>query len=300
MVHDEPVTFAVGPAGCRIWFGDAGVGEPLLLIAGAPGNHGQWSWRQPYFERQHTVLVYDQRGVGKSDAPLEPYSIEVFAEDAIAVLDAAQVRRAHIYGYGVSNGGRIAQCLAISHPERVGAAVFGCTSPGKSHGVPRTAEADTALRSGMTDTDPDRRTRILSNLLYTPAFQEAHPEIMAELRTRVTELPPPEILRLHYIAADGYDSWDELPSIRVPVLVIHGTDDPQVPVANEHLLAERIPGAELHLVQGARHGFQLEAHPAVTETVLDFLARHPLKAVEAGLPADRGSGAERSATRPAN
>ncbi len=78
------------------------------------------------------------------------------------------------------------------------------------------------------------------------------------------------------MAAEGHGAWDELPSIRMPVLVIHGTDDPQVPAANAYLLAERIPGAELHLVKGARHGFQLEAHPAVTEVVMDFLARYPL------------------------
>ena len=80
----------------------------------------------------------------------------------------------------------------------------------------------------------------------------------------------------HMSVSDNFDSWDGLSSISSPVLVIHGTDDRINPVKNAHLLAERIPGADLHLIEGGRHGYFLEFHPQITDFALDFLARHPL------------------------
>jgi pimeloyl-ACP methyl ester carboxylesterase len=120
---------------------------------------------------------------------------------------------------------------------------------------------------------------MLVDELYTPSFQKAHPDAVESFRTRVVlEAKPPEILRLHYLASQGHEAWEELPSITAPVLVIHGTDDSVNPTPNARLLAVRIPRAELHLIEGARHGYHVERHREATEAVLDFLARHPLPA----------------------
>jgi 3-oxoadipate enol-lactonase len=268
------MAYANGPGGCRIWYDEAGSGEPLLLLPGQASGHRMWDDVLPSFAHRHRVLVYDHRGTGKSDAPLEPpYSIELFAADAIAVLDAAAVSRAHVYG--ISMGGRIAQRLAIKHPELMGAVVLGATTPGDSHGVRRSAEVDSKFRTA----EPAERFRMLIDDLYTLEFQEAHPEAVEKFRTRVVLEPtPPEILRLRYQASQGHEAWEELPSITAPVLVIHGTDDSVNPTANARLLAQRIPGAELRLIDGARHGYHVERHAEATEVVLDFLARHPLMA----------------------
>jgi 3-oxoadipate enol-lactonase len=267
------MAYANGSGGCRIWYEASGSGDPLLLVSGQASDHRMWDDVRPSFERRHRVLVFDHRGTGKSDAPLEPpYSIELFAADALAVVDATGATRSHVYG--ISMGGRIAQRLAISSPNRVAAVVLGATTPGDLHGVQRSPEVAAKFQTA----EPADRFRMLIDELYTPAFQTAHPEVVERFRILIVGEPKPtEILRLHYQASQSHEAWDELPSITAPVLVIHGTDDTVNPTANAHLLAERIPGAELYLIDGARHGYHVERHPEATEAVLDFVARHPLK-----------------------
>ena len=89
---------------------------------------------------------------------------------------------------------------------------------------------------------------------------------------------PEHARRLHYLASEGHDSWDLLPTIKAPTLVIHGSEDQLNRTANAYLLRDRIPGAELHLVQGGRHAFFLEYREESSRVVLDFLRRHPIGA----------------------
>ena len=84
--------------------------------------------------------------------------------------------------------------------------------------------------------------------------------------------------RLHYLASECHDSWDALPRISAPTLVIHGSQDEINPSANGALLARRIPGAELQLIEGARHSYFEEFRAVASQLVLDFLLRHPLQA----------------------
>src|SRR5262249_15655553 len=95
-------------------------------------------------------------------------------------------------------------------------------------------------------------------------------------KARLANPLPAYALRLHYQASEGYDAWDLLPGIKAPTLVIHGSEDVVNMTANAYLLAERIPGAELYIVQGGRHGYASEFREEASRVVLDFLIRHPL------------------------
>ena len=116
----------------------------------------------------------------------------------------------------------------------------------------------------------------MTDTLFTPAFQAAQAELVQAFMRRLLKPKEPHVVAYHMSVSDNFDSWDGLSSISSPVLVIHGTDDRINPVKNAHLLAERIPGADLHLIEGGRHGYFLEFHPQITDFALDFLARHPL------------------------
>ncbi|MGH2626382.1 MAG: alpha/beta fold hydrolase, partial [Anaerolineales bacterium] len=107
-------------------------------------------------------------------------------------------------------------------------------------------------------------------------YIEAHPEYVAYLLERGRNPIPQFAQRLHYQASEGHDTWDLLPSIKAPVLVIHGTNDGVNPTANAPLLAERIPGAEMYLVEGGRHGYFIEMREEASGVVRDFLGRHAL------------------------
>jgi pimeloyl-ACP methyl ester carboxylesterase len=257
--------FATAPDGARIYYETAGAGEPLLLISGQGGDHHGWDEVRTDFTDRYRTISFDHRGTGASDKPDVPYSTRGFAADAVAVLDAAGVDRAH--AYGTSMGGRIAQWLGIEHSDRFGTLVLGCTTPGDAHGVARSADAGRRLRAVTT---PEN---VLSHRLigFTQEWIDAHPEVLV-----ITE-PLPEPARiLHYRASQGHDTWDLLPRISTPTLVIHGGDDELNPTANAPLLAGRIPGAELHIVPRGRHSFFVEFRAESTAVVRDFLSRHPL------------------------
>src|SRR6516162_9761487 len=93
-------------SGVKIYWEEHGAGDPLLLIMGLGSTLDMWRRTLPLTSQSHRTIVFDNRGVGKSDAPPGPYSIPKMASDAAAVLDAAEVQSAHVYG--VSMGGIIA------------------------------------------------------------------------------------------------------------------------------------------------------------------------------------------------
>lgn len=265
--------YATAEDGVRLYYEEAGAGEPLLLISGQGGDHRGWSPIRDDFAARYRVIVFDHRGTGQSDKPEQPpYSTPGFARDAVAVLDHLGIPRAH--AYGVSMGGRICQMLGIEHAERVGALVLGCTTPGNAHGVRRPADVD--ARMANRPADPDEALAAMATTLYSPAWLAEHPEQLAAMRERYRSPIPRYAQRLHYQASEAHDAWERLPAIGAPTLVIHGSDDLVNPTANAPLLAERIPGAELCIIEGGRHGYHIEFRNEATPVVLDFLGRHPL------------------------
>ncbi|HZR39610.1 MAG TPA: alpha/beta fold hydrolase [Ktedonobacteraceae bacterium] len=257
--------------GTHLYYEERGTGEPLLLVAGQGSDHTSWGNVPDDFASRYRVIVYDHRGTGQSDKPsAPPYTTRGFAQDAIAILDHLNIPRAH--AYGVSMGGRICQWLGIDHADRIGALVLGCTTPGNAHGVRRPADVNAAMANPSAD--PQAAMSTMLSTIFSPGFMAAHLEIVEQMFQRS---PLPEyVQKLHYQASEGHDAWDLLPTISVPTLVIHGSEDQVNPTANAYLLAERIPHAELYIVEGGRHGYFIEFHEEADRVINDFLARHPI------------------------
>ena len=114
--------------GTKIYWDEQGAGPPILLIMGLGYPSLMWYRTRPVLANSYRTIALDNRGVGHSDVPRGPYSMAVMADDAAAVLDAAGVSRAHVYG--VSMGGMIAQELALRYPLRVQSLVLGGTAAG--------------------------------------------------------------------------------------------------------------------------------------------------------------------------
>jgi len=256
------VPFATAPDGCRIAYQVGGSGPPLLLLAGQAGSHRWWTRVRPDFEAYRTTVTLDWRGTGDSDKPDAPFSTTGLAEDAVAVLDALGVVRADVYG--TSMGGRVAQWVAARHPDRVRRLVLGCTTPGGAHGV----ERSDAVRRSLATPDAERNRRALLELMYTPGWVAAHPEPYWTLGDPAM---PPHARRHHLRASAAHDAWDALPTITAPTLVLHGDQDVVNPVANARLLVDRIPGARLELLPGARHAYFEECRDTAGRLVREFL-----------------------------
>lgn len=265
--------YATASDGVRLYYEEIGAGEPLLLINGQAGDHTGWDLVRDDFAGHYRVIVFDHRGTGLSDKPTEPpYSTRGFARDTIAILDSLGIPRAH--AYGISMGGRICQWLGIEYPDRIGALVLGCTTPGNAHGVRRPPEVDAIMANRPAD--PQEAMDALLSMMCSPAWIAAHPEYLERMREQALHPIPAYAQRLHYLASEGHDAWDLLPTIKAPTLVIHGSEDVVNPTANAYLLAERIPGAELYIVTGGRHGYFIEFREEPSRVVNEFLARHRL------------------------
>jgi len=248
------------PDGCRLYYETHGPrdGEPILLLEGLGGDIPGWRRNIPVLARELFVVAFDLRGNGRSDAPDEAVTMSTFVEDAVAVLHFVGIDAAHVYGQ--SFGGMIATELALTHPERTRTLVLAATHPGGSHAV-------------RVDSKVPKDKPWLA--LYAPGFAEANPEHVADDLAVGARQPQSRVgARRQWEAMRGFDAYDRLGSIRVPVLVLHGTEDRMVNVDNARILAERIPGAELHLLEGAGHLFHSERAEEADAAVLDFVRRH--------------------------
>lgn len=257
----------------RIHYTEVGQGDPLLLIMGFGMPGDAWLGSLPFLQGFRTIY-FDNRGTGRSESPEGPYTIEQMADDAAGLLDHLDIERAHVYG--ISMGGMIAQELALRHPEKVRSLVLGCTMCGGEQSkqpTPEVIELLVEVVSNMGKPDPASWIERQLPLLFPADWVEANPGIRDMLALMVPLMPPtPSDTAGKALAGiQAWGTYDRLPQIHVPTLVVHGDRDVLIPVENAHILAERIAGAKLHIVEGAGHGYPAQDPVGVHQVVTDFL-----------------------------
>lgn len=261
MVDERTVVAADGTAIAFQVVEGPGEAPVLLLLAGQSNNHHWWDLVRPDFDAFTTVTM-DWRGTGSTPLGPERLSTRLLSEDALHVVDA--VGASQVFVYGTSMGGRVAQLLASAHPDRVARLVLGCTSPGVRMGHERGRE----VRRRLSDPDRARRMEGLVDLMYSPSYRVHHPGPYGTLGDPAAT---PAALQQHVKASNAHDSWDVLPLIAMPTLVLHGSDDEFSPVANVQVLTSRIPDSRGVVFPGARHAYFEEAKPESSDVVVRFL-----------------------------
>jgi pimeloyl-ACP methyl ester carboxylesterase len=245
-----------------------GAGEPLLMIRGlgstCEGFRPQVEGLAPHFR----VISFDNRCVGRTEQPQEPFTIADMADDTAALLDALNVESAHVFG--VSLGGMVAQELALRHPRKVRRLVLACT-----HAGPRTAARapDWAIRIFDESRDMPRRDALKHSvpILFSTKTVDEHPELVEEALAVMenNNQPKPSYL-LQLGAVMKHDTIDRLSEITHPTLVMTGTDDTLVAPANSRMIAKRIPGARLIEFEDTGHVFFTEKPDEVNRVLIDF------------------------------
>ena len=223
----------------------------------------------PGLTARFTVLNFDQRGVGKSDKPDVPYTSELIADDAAALMDSLGIERAIIVG--TSFGGMVSQHFAIRHPHKAQAVVMGCAVAGGPNPVVLPSQdSKTAFSTG--ELSAQERAGALAVSIVTKPWLDAHPEIIDEL-TRDREANPldPVGFARRMEAAFSHDAYDGLPEIKCPTLVIAGRNDAIVDWKNSEIIAARIPGAKLVILEQAGHGFWIEHTERTIKEIMTFL-----------------------------
>jgi pimeloyl-ACP methyl ester carboxylesterase len=237
-----------------------GDGPPVLFVQGLGYGRGGWGPAPELLADSFSVITFDNRGFGDSDKPPGPYTTAQLAADAVAVLDAAGIERAHVLG--ASLGGMTAQELALAAPERVDKLVLCCTTPGGAESAPMPAVTIALMQNGATI------EQFVANALAPDAPQSLVAEILAYRSEH-----PPDPAGWQSLAAAGatHDAYDRLGEIAAPTLVLHGTADNVVAPQNAELLASRIPNARLEWFEGAGHLFQWEQPERFVAVVEEFL-----------------------------
>jgi 3-oxoadipate enol-lactonase len=241
-------------------------GEPLLLIQGLGADSRGWALQRMSMGRRYRCYAVDNRGVGGSAGAAHPLSLEQMARDAITVLDAEGVDRAHVMG--ASMGGAIAQFVAVRHGERVRSLVLACTAC-RNHEWRREllAEwADAVEREGMGALAAEglrwlvgprlhRRFGAWLNLMARILLQASPENFVAQVRA-ILDVPD--------------DMRFELAGVSAPTLVITGTQDLLTPLGDAEELHELITTSQLFELRGAGHSLMVEAPSAYNRAVLDF------------------------------
>lgn len=253
--------------GARIYWEQHGTGATVLLIMGLGFTHEMWFRLLPDLQQRYRVILFDNRGMGRSDVPRGPYSISLMARDARAVLDAAGARSAHVVG--ASMGGMIAQEIAHRWPERVHSLILACTSySGVSSQWPVFGCVPAAL--AWARNDRLERERALQRLIYAPGTPSERIEEDLRVCCQCRWTRKGFLSQLAGILA--WSSYRWLPSLRTPVLVAHGDRDRLIPLHSARVLARRLPGARFRLIAGAGHMLTTDQPETCLGTIREFLS----------------------------
>ncbi|RME85415.1 MAG: alpha/beta fold hydrolase [Caldilineae bacterium] len=259
------MAFAVND-GVRLFWRERGSGAPLLMIQGLGYPSDMWHHVEPCLAEHFRLILFDNRGVGRSDVPEGVYPLEVMAADAAAVLDAAGVEKAHVMG--ISMGGYIAQEFALRYPDRVRGLVLGCTSCGGEQAVPASQEV-LDLVAARAHMSPEEGIRVLVPYIYSAYTPQE--VIEADLAIRLRTYPDPKGYLGQLQGIYRWSSYERLGEIQAPTLILHGREDRLVPPENARILAEAIPTARLELLDRASHIFFSDRPQRTCELVATFL-----------------------------
>ncbi|GIU88929.1 MAG: 3-oxoadipate enol-lactonase [Acidimicrobiia bacterium] len=242
--------------------------SPVLMIQGLGMDSRGWALQRGAFGRRHRCVAPDNRGTGLSDAPAGPYDLSRMAEDAVEVLDAEGIERAHVVG--ASMGGVIAQIIGVLHPERTLSLTLACTAC-RHHEWRRELLqewADMVGRRGMRAMAEEDGMRWLVGPRLHRRFGVW---INVLARVLMQTKPEPFVSQVQAILNATDELREELHTIRVPTLVITGSQDTLTPVGDAEELAEMIPTARLYVLSRAAHGLMAETPMAFNEAVLNFI-----------------------------
>jgi pimeloyl-ACP methyl ester carboxylesterase len=258
----------------ELYYLQRGEGEPLVLIQGMSGT--TLAWGDAFLDelaRDFAVTAFDNRGVGLSSRVDEPFTVADLAADTAALFDALGLERAHVLG--ISMGGMVAQELALRSPDRIATLTLGCTYAGGPGSVMTAADVGHRLAAAWSSGDRERAIRTAWEVNASPAFARDEAEYAAFRARALKARAPLAVIALQVQAVGGHDVSARLGAIEAPTLVIHGDHDEMLSVENGRLIASKIAGARLEVLEGVGHLFWIERPRRSAELIREHAKRRP-------------------------
>jgi 3-oxoadipate enol-lactonase len=252
----------------RIYYEARGTGESLIVIRGLGSTLESSPEIVERLSARFRVISFDNRCVGQTDQPQHAFTVADMAEDTAALMDALEIESAHVLG--ISLGGMVAQELALRHPDRVRRLALACTHAGVRTCTRSPAWATRIFNESAAMPRTEARRHAVPILFARKTIEERPRVVEQMLATTINNNQPKSSYLLQLGAALKHDTYDRLPQIKHPTLVITGAEDVLIPAANSRLIAERIPGARLVEFEETGHVFFIENVDEVSRVLIDF------------------------------
>jgi pimeloyl-ACP methyl ester carboxylesterase len=257
----------------EIYYEEHGRGRPMVFLSETACDGEVWKIHQvPEFSRDHRVIIHDYRGTGQSSKPSVDYTTKMFCEDLVGLMDHLDADDAIVVGH--SMGGRVAQLLALDHPEKVHKLVLASTG---SH-FPKTKGLPLKICKEMIEWGYEKYERDHTILVgWTEEYVKRHPEqIERYLQVRMRNLCPVEFYLRHLLARQGHDTSTRLKDIKQPTLILVGEDDRNVTSEMSHrqsseILANGIPNSKLVVLPNDRHSYFFTNPGEAQRIIRDFI-----------------------------
>lgn len=267
--------------GAKLWYEVTGTGEPVLQIHGSGFGHFNFGPATPILSEQFQCIDYDQRGYGESEKPEQEYDMEVWADDAIALLDALGIEKAHIHG--TSMGGMVATVVAGKYPDRCQSVVINCAAAklGKSGQLVFQNWIDLIRLEGVG-------SRTLAELISWQCLSKAYMETDAGIegieviQQILTDANEPHVMIAACEAMNAMDNRDWVKKITSPALVLGGDEDVMTPWdqgpagAGQQWIADNLPNGETYVIPGSNHSTVFDGTEEHCQAVADFFSRNPI------------------------
>jgi len=254
--------------GIKVFYEIHGTGTPLILISGLGGDHFFWQSSIDVLAKKFQVITFDTRGIGQTDAPLEPYSMHLFITDLKALMDGLHIEKAHILGF--SMGGNIALSFALQHPERVHKLIIAASHAKMSTQIRLFVDAVLGVYEGGASTR--QMFELIAPWLFSEAFL-SKPEHAVFLEYDENE-PFPQPLyawKNQYLAQREYDIVDKLSEIQLPTLILTAEQDPFATMEDAKVLHHGIKDSILKIIPQSGHLMNYEHPNLFHQHILDFL-----------------------------
>ncbi|MFX1589204.1 MAG: alpha/beta fold hydrolase [Promethearchaeota archaeon] len=260
----------------NIFYKIHGEGIPFILIRGLSSSLDSWP---PYsieqFSKFFKTILFDNRGAGRSDMPDGNYSTKMMVDDTVGLMDALGINKVYLLGF--SMGGCIAQEIVLNYPNRITKLILTSTWSGPSHGIVTPIPEENPFPKMlplMKEGNYEKMARILTSSLFPEDYKKKNPHIIEKVVKNYMAHPPtPKGFEGQSAYIETFETYDRLSEIKIPTLILHGTEDRILPVENAKILAEKIPSAELILFENAGHGLIIQEYKLWTQKVIEFLKR---------------------------
>jgi len=243
-------------------------GDVIVLSNGVLMSTASWGLQKAALSRRHRLLLYDCRGMWKSEHPAGPYSMEQHADDLAALLTALDIPRAHIAG--ISYGGEVSMAFALKYPQMTCSLIV---SSSVSHSEAVLQAQVQAWSGAARANDPRLLYEITRPCNFSSAYIEANRAVVEAAGERYAQLDMTAVLEL-FDCFQRFDITADLHRISAPTLVMVGEEDILKPRYYSEIIARQIPAAQLIVVPDAGHALCLEKPDAFNTLVLGFVEQH--------------------------